>query len=114
MNRSVVTHQRTAWWRNQRATSRGTAGSVLRRDVGQGGKRATAATRPGVMVSFLQPQPGQRAVRQQDGHGMPLTPPQAALVLLPARLALGRCMTLFDGMPPVGIAGQYRQGHVWG
>src|SRR5919199_1226358 len=115
MNRSVVTHQSTAWWRNHRATSRCTAGSVLRRYVGRGGKRAASATLLGVMVPFLQPQPDQKAVRQQDGHGMPMKPhPQAALVLIPAQLALGLFMKLFDGMPPVGIPGQYFKRRVWG
>src|SRR5262245_34487672 len=113
MNRSVVTHQRIAWWRNQRATSRCTAGSVCLRDGGRGGKRATSATLPGVMVPFLQAQPDQKAVCQQDGHGMPMKPhPQAALILIPAQLALGLLMKLLDGMAPMSIAGQRIEGRV--
>jgi hypothetical protein len=87
MSRSVVTHHRTAWWRNHRATSRCTAGSVLRRYFGRGGKRAASALLPGVMVPFLHPQPDQEAVCQHDGHGMPMKPqPQPPLVLIPAQL----------------------------
>ena len=115
MNRSVVTHQNMAWWRNHWATSRCTAGSVLRRYFGRGGKKAASATTLGVMLPFLQSQPDQKAVRQQDGHGMPMKSwPQPPLVLIPAQLALGLFMKLFDGMPPVGIPGQYLKGRVWG
>ena len=106
MNRSVVTHHSRAWWRNQRATSRCTAGRVLRRHFGRGGKRVASATLPGVMVPFLPPQPDQKTVRQHDGHGVPMKPqPQAALVLIPAHLARGLLMTRLDRMPPMGIPG---------
>ena len=107
MNRSVVTHHSRAWWRNHRATSRCTAGSVLRRYFGRGGKRAASASLADVMVPFLQPQPDQKAIRQHDGHGMPMKPqPQPPLVLIPAQLPLGLFMKRLDGMPPMGQAGQ--------
>jgi len=89
MNRSVVIHRSTAWCRSHPATSRCTAGSVLRRNVGRGGNRVASATLPLVTASFPQLQPDQKAVGQHHRDRMPMKPrPQAALVLVPAQLPL--------------------------
>src|ERR671936_1315910 len=107
MNRSVVTHHRTAWWRSHRATSRCTAGSVLRRRCGRGGKGVAWATLPPMTAPLPLFQPDQEAVREHDGHGMPMKArPQAALVLVPAQLPFGLLMKLLDRMPAMGQAGQ--------
>src|ERR671931_827847 len=114
MNRSVVTHHSTAWWRSHRATSRCTAGSVVRRRSGRGGKRAAWATLPRVTAPLPQLQPEEKAVGQHDSHGLPMKPrPQAALVLIPAQLPFGLFMKLLDRMPPMGIPGQLFEGGVW-
>src|ERR671933_2157297 len=111
MNRSVVTHQSTAWWRSHRATSRCTAGSVLRRYVGRGGKRVARATRSRVTALLPLFQPDEKAVGQQDGDRMAMKPhPQTALVLIPAQLARGLFLTRFNRLPPMGIAGQRLEG----
>jgi hypothetical protein len=110
MNRSVVTHHNTAWCRSHRATSRCTAGSVLRRYVGRGGKRVASATLSRVAALVPLFQPDQKTIGQHHGHGMPMkSRPQAALVLVPAQLPLGLFMELLDGMAPVGIPGQLCQ-----
>ena len=110
MNRSVVTHHCTAWRRIHWATSRCTAGSVLRRWFGRGGKTVASATLPLVTASLPLRQPDQNAVGQHDGHGMPMQPwPQAALVLVPTARSLGRFMARRDRMPPLGQAGQLCQ-----
>src|SRR6267142_240822 len=115
MNRSVVTHHRTAWCRNHRATSRCTAGSVLRRDVGRGGKRVASATLVLGAAPLLPLQPDQKAIGQQDGDGMSMkTRPQPALILVPAQLTLGLFMKLFDRMPPMGIPSQHFEGSIRG
>jgi hypothetical protein len=115
MNRSVVTHHSTAWCRHHRATSRGTAGRVLRRSVGRGGQRVARATLPGVTGPLPQLQPDQNALGQPNGHGMPMTPrPPAALVLVPAQLPLGLVVKRFDRMTPMRQAGPLCQrGTVW-
>jgi hypothetical protein len=113
MNRSVVTHHRTAWWRSHRATSRGTAGSVLRRWSGRGGNRVASATRPRVTMPLFQPD--ENAGGQQDGHRMPMTPqPHATLVWLPAQCPFGLFMTRLDRLPPMGVPGQRFEGGIVG
>ena len=52
MNRSVVIHHNTAWWRSHRATSRCTAGRARRQRSGRGGKRVAWATPFGMLVSL--------------------------------------------------------------
>src|ERR671932_1509427 len=100
MNRSVVTHHRTAWWRSHRATSRCTAGSVLRRYVGRGGNRVARATRSRVTALLPLFQPDEKAVGQQDGDRMAMKPhPQTALVLIPPQLPLGHFMTGLSRLP---------------
>jgi hypothetical protein len=107
MKRSVVTHHRPAWCRNHRATSRCTAGRVLRRDCGRGGTRVARAPLPRLRLPLPLFQPAQQAGGPHHGHGMPLTPrPQAALVLVPAQRPRGRFVTLCARLPPLGQAGQ--------
>ncbi len=111
MNRSVVTHHRTAWCRSQRATSRWTAGSVSRRRSGRGGNRVAWATPAWAAAPPLQLQPDQKAIGQHDRHGRPVAAnPQAPLVLVPPQLPLGLFMELLHRLPPMGIAGQLLQG----
>jgi hypothetical protein len=111
MNGSVVTHPSTAWWRSHRATSRCTAGRVLRRDVGRGGNRVAEATLSCVTAPLPPFQPDEKAVGQHDGDSMPMKPPpQAALVLVPAQITLGLFVKLFDRMAPMRQAGQLFQG----
>jgi hypothetical protein len=74
MNRAVVTPQRTAWCRSQRATSRCTAGRDGRCRCGRGGKRAAWATLPGMTAPCPPCPPAQNAVHQHDGHGLPMQP----------------------------------------
>src|SRR5262245_30159493 len=113
MNRSVVTHHRTAWSRSHRATARGTAGSVLRRWSGRGGNRVASATRPRVTVPLCPPD--ENAIGQQDGHRMPMKPPpQATLILIPAQFPVGLFPKLLDHMPPMGLPGQCFEGVSWG
>src|SRR5919106_6083521 len=101
MKRSVVIHQSTAWCRSHPATSRCTAGSVWRRNVGRGGKWVASTTLPLVTASFSQLQPDQKAVGQHHLDRMPMEPrPQAALVLVPAQLPLRLFMELLDRMAP--------------
>jgi hypothetical protein len=85
MNRSVVTHHRTAWCRNQPATSRCTAGSVRRWPLSRGGKRVAGATEPASSMPLPPLQPDEKAVGQHDGDCMTVKAwPQPALVLIPA------------------------------
>jgi hypothetical protein len=115
MHRSVVTHQSTAWCRSHGATSRCTAGSERRRHCRRGGKRVASATLRGMMGPLRPLQPDQQAIGQHDGHGVPMKPrPQAALILVPAQLALGLFMQLRDRMPPMGIPGQCCEGDIRG
>src|ERR687893_1123214 len=110
MNRSVVTHQRTAWCRSHWTTSRCTARSVLRRQSARGGKRVTGATSPGLTAALTQLQPDQKTVGQHHRDRMPMEArPQPSLVVVPAQLALGLFMKLFNGMAPMGIACQLCQ-----
>jgi hypothetical protein len=107
MKRSVVTHPSPAWCRNHRATSRCTAGRVLRRDCGRGGTRVARAPLPRLTLPLPLFQLAQQAGGPHLGHGMPLTPrPQAALVLVPAQRPRGRFVKLCARMPPLGQAGQ--------
>jgi hypothetical protein len=110
MHRSVVPHHRTAWCRNQPATSRCTAGSVRRWPLGRGGTRVTGATSPALSVPLPPLQPDQNAVGQHDGDCMTVKAwPQPALVLVPAQLALGLLMKRLARMPPMGHGGQLLQ-----
>src|SRR5215831_3051331 len=107
MNRSVVTHHWTAWWRSHRATSRWTAGSGFLRESGRGGKRVAGATSAWLATPLLQLQPDQKAVGQHDRDRMPVkAEPQAALVLVPAHFPFGLLMELLDRIPPMGIPRQ--------
>lgn len=107
MNRSVVTHQSTAWWRSHLATSRCTAGRVRLRYGGGGGKRVAWATLPQVMAPLPRFQPHQEDIGQPDRHGLPMNPwPQAALVPIPAQFPRGLCIKLRDRMAPVGLPRQ--------
>jgi hypothetical protein len=112
MNRSVVTQQRTAWWRSHRATSRCTAGRVWCRGVGRGEKRVASATLSLATASLPLLQPDQKAVRQHDRHRMAMKPrPQPPLVLVPAQLTRGLFMKLLNGMALVGVPRQlFRRG----
>ena len=111
MNRSVVIHHSTAWWRSHRATSRCTAGSVPRCRSGRGGKRVAWATPSRLVLSLPQLLPEQKAVCQHHGDGMPVeTPPQPSLVLVPAQFPLGLFMELLDGMAAMGNVHQFLQG----
>jgi hypothetical protein len=96
MQRSVVTHHRTAGWRSHWATSRWTAGRVRRRRSGRGGTRGAGAHL----------QPGQGALRPHHRDGMPVAAgPQAALVQGPAPLPVGCFRARRDGRAPMGLAG---------
>ena len=72
MNRSVVTHQSTAWWCSHRTTSRCTAGSARRQRSGRGGKRVAWATPIGMAMSLSQLQPKQKAQGQHHRDRMPV------------------------------------------
>jgi hypothetical protein len=107
MNRSVVTHHSTAWCRRHRATSRCTAGSVLRRRSGRRGKRNTGTPPAPYGASLPQLQPDQKAVGQHHRNSMPMEAgPQAPLILVPAHFPVGFFMELLHGIPPMDIAGQ--------
>src|ERR671937_2858824 len=110
MNRSVVTHHCTAWWRNHRATWRWTAGSECLRRSGRGGKRVAWAT-PARLAAALPPlQPDQKTVGQHHRDRMPVEArPQPPLVLVPTQFPFGLLMELLHDMPPVGIARQLFQ-----
>jgi hypothetical protein len=113
MNRSVVTHHCTAWWRSQRAISRCTTGRVCRRRSGRRGKGVAWATPAAWRTSLTPLQSHQEAVRQHHSDRMPVeASPQAALVVIPAQLALGLLMELLDRMAAMGIAGQLACGSV--
>src|ERR671914_1233159 len=110
MNRSVVTHQRTAWRRSHRATSRWIAGSECLRGSGRGGKRGTGATTTGLAVPLAQFQPDQKAVGEHDRHGMPVEArPEATLIVIPPQLSLGLFMKLLHRIPAMRIARQLLQ-----
>jgi hypothetical protein len=107
MNRSVVTHHWTAWWRSHHATSRWIAGSVRRRRSGRGGKRVAGATSASRSVPLAQLQPDQEAIGQHHCHRVPMEPgPQPPLVLIPAQFAFGLFMELLHRMAPMSIASQ--------
>jgi hypothetical protein len=111
MNRSVVTHHWTAWWRSHRATSRWIAGNVRRRRSGRGGKRIAGATAPSRSAPLAQLQPHQKAIGQHRRDRVAMEAgPQAALVLVPAALALGLLMALLDRVAAMGIGGQLLDG----
>jgi hypothetical protein len=80
MHRSVVTHQRTAWRRRHRATSRWIAGRECLRGAGRGGTRGPGATATGLAAALAPLQPDQKPVGEPDRHGMPMAArPEAAL-----------------------------------
>jgi hypothetical protein len=111
MNRLVVTHHWTAWWRSQLAPSRCTAGRVLRRRSGRGGKRGAGTPTACLLVPLAQLQPDQNAGGQHHGDRLAVNAqPQSALVLVPAQLPCGLPMARRDRLPPMGIAGQLCQG----
>src|SRR5712691_1327180 len=110
MNRSVVTHQSTAWWCSHRATSRCTAGSARRQRSGRGGKRVAWATPMGMAMSLFQFQPKQKAQGQHHRDRMPVEPwPQAALIVVPTQLLFRLLMELLDRMPAMSIVDQLFQ-----
>jgi hypothetical protein len=105
MNRSVVTHHRTAWWRSHRATSRWIAGGVRRRRSGRGRKGVTGPTSASRSTPLAPLQPPQKATGQRRRDRVPLAAaPQPALGLVPAELSLGPCMDRRDRMAALGIA----------
>src|SRR5918911_536170 len=110
MNRSVVTHHCTAWWRSHRATSRWTAGSERLHGSGRGGNRVAGATLAGLAAALAHLQPGQKAVGQHPRDRVPVEAgPEAALVLVPSHLPFGLLMERLDGIPPMRIARQLLQ-----
>jgi hypothetical protein len=111
MNRSVVIHHSSAWWRSQRATSRWTAGSVPRCRSGRGGKRVAWATPSGMVLSLPQLLPQQKAVGQHGADGMPVeTRPPPPLVLVPTPFPLGLFMELLHRVAAMGHVHQLLQG----
>jgi hypothetical protein len=111
MKRSGVTHHRTAWCRNHRATSRWSAGSVRRRRSGRGGKRVAGATSVARSAPLAPRHPDQDAIGPHHRQRRPVAPtPPPALVVIPAQLPCGLFMARLDGVPPMGIARQLFQG----
>ena len=110
MNRSVVIHHNTAWWRSQFATSRCTSGSARRQRSGRGGKRVARATPFGMLVAFSKLLPDQKTQRQHHCHGMAVKArPKTALILIPAQFFFGFLMELLNGMATMGILNQFLQ-----
>jgi hypothetical protein len=110
MNRSVVSHHWTAWWRSRRATSRRTTGKACRRWSGRGGKGGAGTTAPFLPVWLVLRQPHQEAVGQHDCERVPVERlPQATLVLIPPQLPLDFLMELLDRIAPMRIAGLFLQ-----
>lgn len=111
MNRSVVTHQRTAWWRSHRAPSRWTAGSDRRPGSGRGGNSVAGATVAGRAATLAHLQPGQKTVGQPHRDGVPVEArPEAPLILVPSPVPAGLLMARLDDLPPRGVPGQLFQG----
>src|SRR5881397_2087385 len=107
MNRFVVIHHNTAWWRSHRATSRCPAGRARRQRSGRGGKRVAWATPFWVMVAAPKLQPAQKTPGQHHRHRMPVEAwPQPALILIPASFLFGLLMERLNGMPTMGISDQ--------
>src|ERR671914_442792 len=110
MNRAVVTHHCTAWWRSHRATSRWTAGSERLHGSGRGGNRVAGATLAGLAAALAHLQPDQKTVGQHHRDRVPVEAgPEATLILVPSHLPFGLLMELLDGTPPMGIPGQLFQ-----
>src|ERR671915_2019393 len=110
MNRSVVTHHCTAWWRSHRATSRWTAGSERRHGSGRGGNRVARATLAGLATALAYLQPDQKTVGQHHRDRVPVEAgPEATLILVPSHLPFGLLMEPLDGIAPMGIPGQLFQ-----
>jgi hypothetical protein len=110
MHRSVVTHHWTAWWRSHRATSRWITGSGVRHRSGRGGTRVAAATSSALSVALPPLQPAQNAVGPPRRDRMAVKArPQPALILVPAHLACGLLLARLDGIPALGLAGQFLQ-----
>src|ERR671915_663996 len=104
MNRSVVIHHNTAWWRSQLATFRCTSGSARRQRSGRGGKRVAWATPFRMSLALSKRQPDQKTQGQHHRHRMPVKArPQPTLILIPAQFAFGFFMELFNGMATLGI-----------
>src|SRR5919106_1527624 len=110
MNRSVVIHHNTAWWRSQFATSRCTSGSARRQRSGRGGKRVAWATPFGMIVALSKLLPDQKTQGQHHRHRMSVKArPQAALILIPTQFPFGFFMELLNGMATMGILNQFLQ-----
>jgi hypothetical protein len=99
--------------RSQSQTWRCTSGSDTRRRSGRGGKSPPRAPRAGSLRPPLPLLPDQEAVRQQDGHGVPVKArPQPALILIPAQQSLGLLVILLHPVPPVCVLHQPLQRHL--
>jgi hypothetical protein len=110
MNRSVVTHHGTAWWRSPWATSRGTAGSQRLRRCGRGGTRVARATSAFVLPALSPPQPDQNAGGPHHRDGLPVEArPPSPLLVVPPHLSRGLFMTRLDRTPSLGIPSPLRQ-----
>src|SRR5262252_7735377 len=108
MNRSVVIHHNTAWWRSQLATSRCTSGSARRQRSGRGGKRVAWATPFGMLVALSKLKPDQKTQGQHHCHRMSVKArPQPTLILIPTQLPFGFFMALLNGMTTMGIIDQF-------
>src|SRR5688500_16543918 len=104
MNRSVVIHHNTAWWRSQLATFRCTSGNARRQRSGRGGKRVAWATPFGMSIALSKLQPDQKTQGQHHRHRMPVKArPQPTLILVPAQFPFAFFMELFNGMATMGI-----------
>jgi hypothetical protein len=111
MNRSVVIHHNSAWWRSHLATSRCTAGSVRRQRSSRGGKSVAWATPSGLILALSQLLPQQKAVSQHGADRMAGEPwPQPPLVLVPAQCTLGLFMALLHRVAAMGTVYQRLHG----
>src|SRR5918996_4305386 len=104
MNRSVVIHHNTAWWRSQLATFRCTSGSARRQRSGRGGKRVAWAAPFGLMLALSKLLPDQKTQGQHHHHRMSVKArPQPTLILIPAQFPFGFFMALLNGMTTMRI-----------
>jgi hypothetical protein len=107
MNRSVVLHHNTAWWRSQLATSRCPSGSARRPRSGRGGTRVAWATPLRMLVALSKLKPDQKTHGQHHCHRMAgKARPQPTLILLPTPRPCGFFMVLLNGMATMGISNQ--------
>jgi hypothetical protein len=112
MNRSVVIHHNTAWWRSHSAPSRCISGSARRQRPGSGGKRVAWATPSGMILALSKLQPQQKPHGQHHGDGMAVKAwPQPTLLLIPAQFPCGLLMELLNGMAAMDILDQFLQRH---